>query len=122
MEILEICHHVVITDEMIDEWRRHPSRFMRKWRLNMAGRHKPLQSIGHVSLGLKLGRFSQKDRAAIEKDLHLLEVAKAADGIIITRDASLWRALGSTPEGQKLRRTFKWFNPLDDDVIVLKDL
>ena len=38
--VLEICHHAVWTPEIAAEWKRHASRFSRKWRVQMAGRRK----------------------------------------------------------------------------------
>lgn len=82
----------------------------------MAAHRKPLK-IGNVTpvpSGLDLEAFSPKDRAAVEKDLHLVEAAFGADKVIVTLDDALQKALGGTPKGRGLRGRLVWYNPVKD--------
>lgn len=113
--ILEACHHVVVTEAWQKEWRGHRSRFARKWYGSMLARRKVQYRKGRDlhcpdldALGLKQG-----EKAALGKDVHLVEAACAADGIIITLDSttiSLWSKWG---KHFKPPRAVRWINPLD---------
>ena len=107
-----ICHRVAVTDEILAEWKKHQSRFTRKWRVSMAARQKPLTHVQPVSTGLDLQTFTPPHRDAVEKDLCLLEAALSADKVIVTRDDKLQKSLESTPEGDRLRGRYVWHNPL----------
>lgn len=82
----------------------------------MAARGKPLKigNVTPVSSGLDLEPFNPKDRAAVEKDLHLIEAALGADKVIVTLDDALQRALGGTPKRDRLRGRITWYNPVND--------
>jgi uncharacterized protein with PIN domain len=69
-----------------------------------------------------LDAFSPLSKAAIEKDLHILEAANAADRIIITRDDALKTALAETPNGLRVRDSFRWINPVTDGSAPLESL
>src|SRR5215471_15279536 len=38
--VLSICHHVVMTPEISEEWKQHQSRFTSQWRVSMEARKK----------------------------------------------------------------------------------
>jgi len=116
LDILVICHRVAACDEMRAEWRRNASRFTRKWMRSMAARKKPLRSIATDAVPLQLERFEDAHREAIEKDLFLLEIAIAADGIVVTLDTSLRRALDTTEEGRRLSKRLVWIDPVEKSV------
>lgn len=88
----------------------------------MAARHKLMEPVNPVTVPLNLVGFRESARTKIEKDLHLLQAAFAADCIIVTRDDALQRALGETPDGIALAGKIKWFNPVTDDLEVLESL
>lgn len=112
--VLEICHKVAVNDEIRAEWQRHQSRFTRKWRRSMAARRKPLRDVEPIDTGLDLQAFALPQRAAVAKDLCLLETALAADLEIVTLDDALPRALATTRQGIRLRDRITWHNPVAD--------
>ncbi len=114
--VLEICHRVAFTQEIHEEWSRHQSRWTVKWRRSMTARKKLVRDIKTepVSAGLNLPAFAPPQRAAVEKDLCLLEAALGADRVIVTRDDALLKALGTTPKGIRLRARIQWCNPVTD--------
>ena len=114
--ILEICHHVVLDRNLSDEWGRHQSRFTRKWRLAMAARQKPLRVIVPKATGLNLEDFPEDARAAVEKDLHVLETALASGRELVTSDDALFRALGAIRAGEKLRDRITWHHPVRNGI------
>ncbi|MBI4324539.1 MAG: hypothetical protein HY674_04675 [Chloroflexi bacterium] len=88
----------------------------------MAARRKPMELVNPATVPLNLDGFQDTARAAIEKDLRLLQAALASDGVIVTRDDRLRTALAGTPDGIALSGKIKWFNPVADDLEVLKSL
>jgi len=122
LAILAICHRVGITPESSEEWKRHMSRFSRKWRLSMAGRRKAPTTVEPANAPLQLDNYTEKARAAIEKDRHLLEAALAADRIIVTLDESLKSALKQCPDGITLLKTIRWIHPVGDGRRALETL
>jgi len=117
-----ICHRVAMTPDIQEEWDRHMSRFTRKWRRSMAARRKAIRRVDPASIPLNLDAYSASAKSAIEKDLHLLQAALAADRVIVTRDDSLRAALDGRPDGVALAGTIKWINPITDDLEVLNSL
>lgn len=93
--VLEICHRAAFSSEIKAEWDKHQSRFSVKWRAAMVARKKmipldmpaPQNSImaqiqAHPGL-------SGVDRAALEKDAHMLAAAMASSHVIVTGDRIL---------------------------------
>jgi hypothetical protein len=115
LAVLEKCHRAVVTDDILEEWDRHQSNFTRKWRRSMAARKKPLSTVEPTPVNLDLEAFSEVHRAAVEKDLRLLEAAIATDRVIATRDDAFRVALGTTRRGRSVRDRLTWHNPVTDD-------
>jgi len=94
--VLEICHHVVLTPEIREEWHKHKSNFARRWLVSMFARKKAelLDSAEDRVLRGKIHQASQneKGRAAMLKDAHLLEAALVTDEIVVALDETV-RAL-----------------------------
>jgi len=107
-----ICHRVAVTPGIRDEYKRHMSRFSRKWQRSMAARRKPLTTVTPATVTIALVAYQEADREAIEKDLCLLEAALAADRVIVTRDDALQNALAKRPDGTALLRSIRWINPV----------
>jgi rRNA-processing protein FCF1 len=88
----------------------------------MTARRKISQFEDPVEVNVDMAGLSHADRDAIEKDLCLIKAALAADGIIVTRDDSLQRALAKTRDGARLLRTIKWLNPVTDGKAAIESL
>lgn len=113
--VLRICHKVVLTEEITDEWLRHQAPFFRKWLVSMFARkkhrslpHSPGSQLGSRIDGLDLAEAA---REAMLKDLRLLEAAAQMDRIVVSVDESarklFVRASGTLGE----LREFVWVNP-----------
>ena len=111
--VLDICHHVALSERISEEWRRHQSGYARKWRCAMYARKK-VDDVGSVNTELDLQNFGPRQQKAIAKDLFLLEAALAADKEIVSCDQALHDALGSTAPGMHLRDRITWRNPVTD--------
>lgn len=119
--VLNICHQVVLTEPIRSEWKRHKSRFSRKWWVSMYARRK-VQDVNSEKINVDTTGLSSSDQNAIEKDMCLIEAALSADRIILSRDEAFPRALAKTRDGECLLKSVRWINPVVQGPEVLKTL
>jgi len=124
LAIHEICHRLVMTEAIQVEWRRHASRFTRKWLVSMYAKKKvhPCEGIplGHVDEAC--AELSASDQDGLRKDLCLVEGACAGDGIVVTRDDAIVGIWGKCHHRFGLTRQIRWINPQTDGVQALERL
>jgi hypothetical protein len=80
--ILDICHRVRVSEDLLEEWKRHRSRFARRWLTQMYARRKVVDgeplSCEHLVEDIRLFHLTTlSDIEAVEKDIHLVAVALA---------------------------------------------
>jgi hypothetical protein len=119
--VLSLCHQVVMTPDIRDEWNRHQSRFAREWLSRMIGKRKlvPLQAQPVDRMlwkELEDSATTDKQRQQIVKDICLLEAALATDKIVISLDDKTARKYFSqaAQQIQSLHNSLKdvvWVNP-----------
>jgi hypothetical protein len=92
-KILAICHRLVMTDKLRQEWDKLPSKFALTWHRSMVERKKeflPSESstaeFEELWLNIQGVSKGKSQRAVMEKDFHLIEAALATDKIIISID------------------------------------
>jgi hypothetical protein len=120
--VKEICHRAVLSEPLADEWKRHQSRFTRKWRVSMAARKKPVQIVTTAEVQVDFAGLPDSVQRAVGKDRHLLEAAMAGDRIIVTLDEKLRNALRQLPKRIRWVKTIRWINPVVDGVAALEKL
>ena len=113
--VRSICHRVVMTPDIGDEWRRHLSPFARKWRVSMEAKKKVYRTEPVPDADL-CGRIldtaaSQKEQDALQKDLRLVEAALAADNSIAALDDTVRRAFRKAANSVGEIRRIVWINP-----------
>lgn len=101
--VLDICHKMGMTPAIKEEWDKHESHYARKWRKAMVARKKLVYSDVAEDTQLRtdidaLG-LSEKSKAAMVKDCHLLEAALAFDRRIVAAD-DIARGLFQTSAAQ----------------------
>lgn len=112
--ILKICHRVIITPEIMDEWRRHMSRFSRVWFRSMHAKKKFIRDI--VPSGWTPGEaktLSEKERQRLLKDVLLIQAALAADRIILTNEHDLAKLCRAKAPALALPSTLRWCIPTE---------
>jgi hypothetical protein len=96
--VLEIGHRAAFSSEIKAEWDKHQSRLAFKWRAAMVARKQmvplnaqALQVCQHAIMARITAHASLggPDRAALEKDAHMLAAAVEADRVIVTGDRIL---------------------------------
>jgi hypothetical protein len=124
LSILSICHHIIITRAIQDEWNRHASRFTRKWLRSMTARRKVERHATVLSChaSRSLEQLSSGEQQALQKDLCLVEAACEGDGIILTRDDEIVTIWEKCKDQFDLPKTIRWINPGTSDAHFLECL
>ena len=109
-------HRLVMTKEIGAEWDNHSHPFARRWRRSMnAKRRVDRPRIDHdPTLAQKIVRANPSEKAldAMEKDLHLIEAAKATDNRIVSLDDAARKYFcGASGSVGELRQIL-WVNPV----------
>jgi hypothetical protein len=113
--VLLICHRMVLTRPIQEEWNKHQSGFARKWRASMMARKKI--EIFEISLDQSLqeriaGPEPDTPIAAIlEKDRHLIEAAIATDERIASLDDRVRSHLRERARSLGEVASICWVNP-----------
>jgi hypothetical protein len=114
--VLEICHRVVMTPEISEEWRQHQSSFARGWRVSMEARKKvtrpdPVPSYHQLYARAESTVLSFKDREAMYKDFCLLEAALHTDRIVVSLDDTVRHLFAGASRAVAELRQIAWVNP-----------
>jgi hypothetical protein len=85
--VLTICHRAVFPPQLIEEWKKHASRFAQNWQVAME-RHRKLDWIepefdDELREAIAEMAASEKEKAEMEKDAFLLEAAQATPDRIV---------------------------------------
>lgn len=113
--VLSICHRVVMTPEIAEEWNKHRSNFARTWRVSMVARKKEIRlpSQHHEKLRTKIesAASSEKSCAAMLKDVHLLEAALATDSVVVSLDDVVKNLFSASCQSVGEIKSIVWVNP-----------
>ena len=116
--VLDVGHHVVMTNAIREEWHRHMSRYSRRWRRRMWARKRVVKIIGERDETLR-GRIdasvSQDQQAMVAKDVHLVEAALATDRLITSQDERVRSALRTASNNVGELKRIVWVNPTRSD-------
>ena len=115
MEVLEICHRVVLSETMSKEWNDHQLSFFQDWRTEMVrkGKVAPVSSPPDEELRENLQQ-SAENRSQVEallKDAHLVESALKADGKVVSVDAKARQLFSNATAAERKLRRIVWVNP-----------
>jgi hypothetical protein len=124
LAVLTICHRIVMTEAVQNEWNHHMSRFTRKWFRSMVARKKihrcegmQLSHVDRACDGLSAG-----EQDGLRKDLCLIEAACAGDRIVVTRDNAIREIWHKCHHQLGLSEPITWINPVTDGVRALERL
>ena len=90
--VLSICHRIILTAELEDEWENHQSRYANRWLSAMESRTKVLRPVAEqddaLRSALAASASSEIAAEALAKDAHLLEACRHGDSIVASCDLS----------------------------------
>ena len=115
ISILDICHRVVISEALIEEWERNRARFASRWLNQMFG-HKKIETIEQIEnmvIRKKIQKYcvDKNIRNIILKDFHLCETALKSDSIIASMDDSVRKHLSILSKQVHEIGDIIWVNP-----------
>lgn len=116
--VLNMGHHVVMTQAIREEWRHHMSNYSRKWQTRMWGRRRVASIEGERDEQLRAridGVVTRDQKAVVAKDIHLIEAAVATDQLVTSQDKGARRAFGDAAAVVRELRQVVWVNPTRDD-------
>jgi len=121
--VLSICHSMVLTRPIQEEWNKHQSGFARKWRASMMARKKIaiLEISADRSLQKRIaGAEPDAAIAAIlEKDRPLIEAALATDQRVASLDDQVRTHLKKRVPNLTELASICWVNPSKPDEMTI---
>jgi hypothetical protein len=113
--VREICHRIVLTDKIKDEWRKHGSRFFRQWLVSMYAKRKVVrvQDPSEKWWCDQLEKCTTKTPVleAMKKDLCLVITALESDNIIISFDETARKQFIDAAKKIRKLKEIVWINP-----------
>lgn len=124
LSILSICHRLVMTEAIQEEWHRHEQAFTRKWLVVMYARKKVhrCEAVRLRHLDKACEGLSTSEQDGLRKDLCLIGAACAGDGIIVTRDDVIQAIWYKCHDRLAVPKPIMWINPVPDGVRALQRL
>jgi len=117
--VLNICHHVVLTKGIQEEWNRNQSKFTLFWRSSMFARKKVARSqvVENEAIRTSIHTFdlSDKECAAVLKDAHLIEAALETDLRVVSLDEEARGLLRKMAQSVNPLKQILWVNPTRDE-------
>ena len=116
--VLDARHHVVMTDAILEEWRRHMSRYSRRWRRRMYGRRLVIQievNEDEILRGRIDAAVHRDQKAIVAKDVHLIEAAIATDRLVTSKDESVRGVFKGASDQVSDLKQIVWVNPTRDE-------
>jgi predicted nucleic acid-binding protein len=115
-EMLSICHRLVISAAIVDEWKRHLSGYSLLWLGAMRRKRKDfvVQPVRNDELerAIAAGDFSDAEKEALRKDLLLIQAAFEADRAVASLDERARRLFGRLAGEATALRSLVWVNPV----------
>jgi hypothetical protein len=127
--VLQICHRVLVTDALNEEWHRHArgNKVFMRWLKGMIGRKKvarrevpedPVLVRKVVQHGMTAGA-NESEQVQIAKDVHLLAAALKGDQRILSLDDRARRRFQQAASAVAQIAGICWVNPVNENEGVL---
>jgi hypothetical protein len=112
---LEVCHRMVFTQAIEEEWDEHQSRFARMWRRSMFARKKidRVEASADTTFREQLEQAAtgEKQKDAMLKDAHLIEAARTGGLRIVALDDTVRGLFRGVALSVPALRAVCWINP-----------
>lgn len=112
---LAVCHRVVLTSAVRQEWKKHESGFARGWRAAMMARKKLLledaPEDSTLREALEDAAATDRGRRAMLKDTHLVESALATDRTVVSLDDTVRSLFAAASRPVRSLKKIVWANP-----------
>ncbi|RZK23797.1 MAG: hypothetical protein EOO63_17510 [Hymenobacter sp.] len=113
-------HRVVLSATQYWEWQKHQSGYAKAWLTRMMGKKLHVVLTPEPDSGLtdtihKL-ECTDKARAEMLKDAHLLESALATDHAVVSQETNVLGLFTAHAQSLRIPRPVAWVNPVEDAV------
>lgn len=118
-EILTICHKIIFSEEIKEEWNQHSSLFSQRWLSSMCAKKKFIYQKNTHDQQLR-GAIAQltmtdKQKEELLKDVPFVEAALQGDGIIISQDEKAHELMEIAARSIPQLTKIAWFNPVEQE-------
>jgi hypothetical protein len=115
LAVLDVCHRITVSAAIEEEWNEHQSGFARRWRRSMFAKKK----IDRIEVGadeklrarLEASAATDRQAAAMLKDVHLIEAAVAAEQRVVALDEVVRNLFREAAPSVAPLRGIVWVNP-----------
>jgi|JFJP01.1.fsa_nt_gi hypothetical protein len=113
--ILEICHKIVLSPILREEWTKHQSKYTSTWLRTMIAKRKV--KFENISEDQQLRTSIAQHAATLEineimqKDVHLIETAQVTDKIVISMDNTVREHFKIVSIQVHQLKEINWANP-----------
>lgn len=118
-DILNICHHVVLSEPILTEWKNHQLDHYIRWRGSLVEKNKECFIAPEQFPDIKIKIISNTPEDKLEpvlKDYHLIDAALATDKIIISLDNHARKAYSKISAQVKELKQITWLDPADVNI------
>jgi hypothetical protein len=114
---------ILMTPLLMQEWRKHASKFMVRWLAQMQARkritHRRDKRVQDFRTALANALAIEHGRAAVEKDAHLVEASILHGAGVLSTDDQQRRLLEIVASEYGRAGSVQWFNPVTQTTLVL---
>ena len=120
----DVCHRLVFTPAVEEEWNEHQSGFARRWRRSMFARKKvdrveaPTDETFRGQL--EQATTAEKQKEAMLKDAHLIEAARATGLRVAALDDAVRELFQGAALSVAALRQVCWINPANQNELPLE--
>jgi hypothetical protein len=111
-------HRVVLSATQYWEWQKHQSGYAKNWLARMIGKklHVVLSPEPDSGLTDSIHKLECTDKARAEmlKDVHLLENALATDHAVVSQETNVLLLFTTHAQPLRIPRPVAWVNPAED--------
>jgi hypothetical protein len=120
LAVLHVCHRMVVSAAILEEWDKHQSGFSRRWRVSMFARKKIIREDVETDDAFRAQvakhAVQEAETEIMHKDCHLIEAANATDSRVASLDEAVRHHFRQIARRVRKLRDVCWVNPnLDDD-------
>lgn len=121
--VYKLCHRTVVNRALLAEWDQHAKQAALRWRVEMEKRGKviEIETDPHwLRAGLDDVFPNDGERREVSKDLHLLELAEAADRVVLSLEKRAPRLLRREARSRRALSRIVWHDVVADTVATVK--
>ena len=109
-----VCHKIVMSPPIRNEWDRHQSLFSKTWFASMESKKKVVTVRPRVNPNLRDAVEASEGREAMRKDVPLIEAAGMADLTVVSADNRARSLFARLSAGVSDLQAIVWVNPEEE--------